>query len=98
MSRSTTPGHLSYIALEPRRAETTTSVSLLQAHLQAAAVEQFRANHDIVEHSAYQVKDKDPQQCPRSQLIRSMLLCPFAKLHAYRTTVRKQMCAPRVVV
>jgi hypothetical protein len=42
---STTAGHL-------RRAETSTSASRLEAHLQAASVEQFPDNHDIVQQSA----------------------------------------------
>jgi hypothetical protein len=43
MSRSTTNGHLSHSALELRRAETTTSASQLEAHLQAAPVEQLNS-------------------------------------------------------
>jgi hypothetical protein len=52
MSHSTTAGHLSHSALQLRRAETTTSASQLEAHLQAAPVEQFPENHDTVEQSA----------------------------------------------
>jgi hypothetical protein len=65
MSRLTTAGHLPDSALELRRAETTTSVSQLEAHLQAAPVKQFSENHDIVEQSACQVADRGPRQCPR---------------------------------
>jgi hypothetical protein len=49
MSRSTTTGHIPHSALELRRAVTTSSASQLEAHLQAAPVEQFPENHDIVE-------------------------------------------------
>jgi hypothetical protein len=49
MSRSTTVGHLPHSALELRRAETTTSASHLEAHLQTALVELFSENHDISE-------------------------------------------------
>jgi hypothetical protein len=65
MSRSTTAGHLPHSALEFRRAETTISASQLEAHLQAAPVEQFPENHDIVEQSACQVADRGPRQRPR---------------------------------
>jgi ferredoxin len=65
MSCSTTVGHLPHSALELRRAETTTSASQLEAHLQAAPVEQFPEYHDIVEQSACQVADRGPRQRPR---------------------------------
>jgi hypothetical protein len=65
MSRSTTAGYLPHSPLELRRAETTTSTSQLEAHLQAALVEQFPENHDIVEQSASQVADSGPRQCSR---------------------------------
>jgi hypothetical protein len=65
MSRSTTAGHLPHSALELCRAETKTSASQLQAHLQATPVEQFPENHDIVERSACQVGDSCQRQCPR---------------------------------
>jgi hypothetical protein len=64
MSRSTTAGNLPYSALEFRLAETT-SASQLEAHLQAAPVEESPENHDIVEQSACQVADRGPRQCPR---------------------------------
>jgi hypothetical protein len=54
MSHSITAGHLPHSALEPRFAETTTSASHLEAHLQVAPVEQLPENHDIVEQSACQ--------------------------------------------
>jgi hypothetical protein len=59
-SRSTTAGHLLHSALELRRTETTTSASQLEAHLQAAPVEQFPQNHDIIEQSVCQVADRGP--------------------------------------
>jgi hypothetical protein len=49
LSRSTTAGHLPHNALELCRAETTTSASQLEAHLQAAPVEKFPENYDIDE-------------------------------------------------
>jgi hypothetical protein len=52
ISRSTSAGHLPYSALERHRAETITSATQLEAQLQAAPVEQFSENHDIVEQSA----------------------------------------------
>jgi hypothetical protein len=65
MSCSTTAGHLPHSALELRHAETTTSASQLEAHLQAAPVEQFPENHNIVEQSACQLADRGPRQCLR---------------------------------
>jgi hypothetical protein len=61
MSRSTTAGHLPHSALELRPTETT-SVTQLEAHLQADQVEQFKGNYDSVEQSACQVADRGPQQ------------------------------------
>jgi hypothetical protein len=43
--------------MDLRHAETTTSASQLEAHLQAAPVEQFPENHDIIEQPACQVAD-----------------------------------------
>lgn len=43
-------------ALELLHAETTTSTSQLEAHIQAALVEQLPENHDIIEHSACQAE------------------------------------------
>jgi hypothetical protein len=51
-SRSVIAEHLPHSALELRRAEIIASASQLAVHLQAAPVEQFPENHDIVEHSA----------------------------------------------
>jgi hypothetical protein len=64
MLRSTTAGHLPPSALVLRRAETTTSASQLEAHLQAAPVEQFSENHDIVEQSACQIADRGLRRSP----------------------------------
>jgi hypothetical protein len=58
MLRLTTAGHVPHNALEFRSAETTSSVPHLQAHLEAAPVEQFPENHDIIERSVYQVADR----------------------------------------
>jgi hypothetical protein len=55
ISPSTTADQLPHCAVELRRAETTTSASQLEAHLQAAPVEQFPENRDIVGQSASQV-------------------------------------------
>jgi hypothetical protein len=41
--------HLPHSALELHHAETTTSASQPDAHLQAALVGQFPENHDIIE-------------------------------------------------
>jgi hypothetical protein len=60
MLLSTTAGHLPHSALELLHAETTTSASWLEAHFQAALVEQFPENRDIVEQSAWQVADRGP--------------------------------------
>jgi hypothetical protein len=65
ISRSTTAGHLPHSALDLRSAETTTSASQLEAHLQAAPVEQFPENHGITEQSACRVAERGPGQCPR---------------------------------
>jgi hypothetical protein len=48
--------------LEVRRAETTTSLSFtqLEAQLQAAPLEQFIENHDMVEQLAFQEVDTAP--------------------------------------
>jgi hypothetical protein len=64
MSRSTTAGRISHSALEFRRPETTTSSSQLEAP-QAAPVEQFPENQDIVERPACQAADRGPRQCHR---------------------------------
>jgi hypothetical protein len=53
MSRSTTDGHLPHIVLQLRRAETTTSASQLEIHLQAAPAEQFSERQDTAEQSAF---------------------------------------------
>jgi hypothetical protein len=42
-----TAGHLLCTALKLSHAETTTSASLLEAHLQAAPIIQFAENYDI---------------------------------------------------
>jgi hypothetical protein len=55
MSCSTTARHLPHCALELHHVETTTSASQLEAHLQAAPVEQFPENQYIVEQSARQL-------------------------------------------
>jgi hypothetical protein len=52
--RSTTAGHLPYSALELRPAETTTSASQLEVHLQDVPVEQFPENHNIIDQAACQ--------------------------------------------
>jgi hypothetical protein len=52
MSLSSTAGYLPHNELELPHAETRTSASQLEAHLQAAPVEQFPGNHDIAEQSA----------------------------------------------
>jgi hypothetical protein len=62
MLRSTTVGHLPTV-LEFCPAEGT-SISQLEAHLQAAPVKQFPANHNIIEQSVCQVADRGSQQCP----------------------------------
>jgi hypothetical protein len=62
MSRPTTADNLPHSALELRRAETTISASQLEAHLQAASVEQLTENHDIVEQSACHVKVRGSRQ------------------------------------
>jgi hypothetical protein len=49
MSHPTTPGYFPHRGLELRCAETTTSASQLEASLEAAPIEQFPENHDIVE-------------------------------------------------
>jgi hypothetical protein len=49
MSCSTTTKHLPHCALELLHAETTTFASQLEAHLQAAPVEQFPENQYIIE-------------------------------------------------
>jgi hypothetical protein len=54
MSLSDTAGYLPHIVLELRRAETTTSVSHLEAHIQAAPAEQFPEKR-IVEQSTCQI-------------------------------------------
>jgi hypothetical protein len=54
MSCSTTARHLPYCALELPHAETTISATQLEAHLQAALVEQFLENQCIVEQSTCQ--------------------------------------------
>jgi hypothetical protein len=60
--RSTTTGHLPHSALGLRHAETTTSVSQLEAYLQVSPVDQFPENRDIVEKSVCQVAEKGPRQ------------------------------------
>jgi hypothetical protein len=47
--RSTIAGHLHNWVLKLLRTETTTSVSHLEAHLQAAPAEHFPENYDILE-------------------------------------------------
>jgi hypothetical protein len=47
-------------ALEIRRAETTASLTQLKAQLQAAPLEKFPENHDMVEQSAFEEADKAP--------------------------------------
>jgi hypothetical protein len=59
MLHSTTAGHLPQSAQELCHAETTTSVSQLQAYHQATLVEQFTKNNDI-EPSACQLIDRSP--------------------------------------
>jgi hypothetical protein len=54
MLRSSAAGHLPHSA---RRAETTNCTSQLEAQLQAAPVEQFQENHDVVGQSDCQVTD-----------------------------------------
>jgi hypothetical protein len=49
--------HLPCSALELLHAETTTSASQLEAHLQAALLKQVPENHDIIEHSACQAEE-----------------------------------------
>jgi hypothetical protein len=41
------------------------SASQLEAHLQAASVEQFAENHNIIEQSAHWAANWAPQQCPQ---------------------------------
>jgi hypothetical protein len=64
VSRSTTAGHPPHSELELRRSATTTSASQLEAHLQAAPVEQFPENHSIAEQLACQIADRSPRQYP----------------------------------
>jgi hypothetical protein len=51
----------SHSAMELCHAETITSASRLEAHLQTNSVEQFPENHNISEHSACQVAGRDPR-------------------------------------
>jgi hypothetical protein len=51
-------------ALELLRAETTASTSPVEAHLQAATVEELPENRDIGELLACQPADSGPRQCP----------------------------------
>jgi hypothetical protein len=51
-SRSTIAGHLAHSALEFRRVKATTSVSQLEAQLQAAPAEEFPKIEDVVQQSA----------------------------------------------
>jgi hypothetical protein len=48
----------SYSAVELCLAETTASASQLEAHLQAAVVELFQENNDIIEESVFQIVDR----------------------------------------
>jgi hypothetical protein len=60
----TTARHILHSVLKLSHAETTTSTSQLEAHLQVALVEQFPENHDIVEQSTCQVAERGPWQRP----------------------------------
>jgi hypothetical protein len=64
MSRLTTAGHPPHSTLELRRAETTTSTSQPQAHLQAALVDNFPGNNDNVGQSASNVADRGHDKDP----------------------------------
>jgi hypothetical protein len=65
MSLSTTAGHVPRSALKLLRAQTTTSVSELEPHIQAAPEDHIQENTDIVEQSNCQVADRGPPQCRR---------------------------------
>jgi hypothetical protein len=60
---SATAGHLHPSALQPLRAETTTSASQLVTHLQVAPAEQFPENRCIVDQPSCRVEDRGPRQC-----------------------------------
>jgi hypothetical protein len=62
-SLSATAGHVPHTAREFCHAEITASAPQLEAHLQAAPVEQFPENDDIVQQSGRQVADRGPLQC-----------------------------------
>jgi hypothetical protein len=61
---STTAGYLPPSALEVRHAETTTSASHVETHLQAAPAEEFPENRDVAEQLACHPADSGPRQCP----------------------------------
>jgi hypothetical protein len=64
-SRSPTAGYLPRSELELRHAGMSASAAQLEMSLQAAPMEHFPENHDILEQSACQAADSGPRQCPR---------------------------------
>jgi hypothetical protein len=52
MSHSTIAGHLPHSMPKLHHAETATSATQVEAHLQAAKIQQFPENHNVVEQAA----------------------------------------------